>query len=682
MIKGAFLFLLVTVLAGKDVAAQVHKLDTGWHHLRNGEPREWSEFPEHAEKQKFTLHFPARPNADEQTLSLRQYDVKLTWKIVLNGEPLGFLVNDEKDLLAYYEIGPGKLKTANILEIFSEGAQPDDIRLGHVMLSEKSLDSTLSEARLTLEIIDFGTQEKIPARITIVDERGTLQSVSGSAKAPLAIRPGYVYTGNGEAVLGLPAGTYTLYANRGFEYGADSVEVVLYPGDTLAHKFHLRREVSTTGWAASDTHIHTHTWSGHGDASASERVLTIAGEGVELPVITDHNVHVDLKPFAIQQNVNRFFTPVTGNEVTTPAGHFNVFPVSADEPVINSRADNWKTLAQNIRSGDRAKVIILNHARDIHMKFRPFDPARHMSSAGMRLDGSEFFPNAMEVLNSGSQQTDQRELLRDWFGMLNHGHVITPVGSSDSHDVSRYLVGQARTYVRCTDDHPGNIDLREAVRNFREGNVMVSFGLLAEIEVNDAYGPGEFVPASGQVKVRVTVSGPAWAAADSVALYANGQKIREEKIEDRYAAGVKWSGTWNLALPAHDVFLVTVATGPAPEKPFWPIAKPYQPVSPEWQPRILGLSGAVWVDADQNRMRNSARYYAERLLDEAGTDMDHLIRSLASFDQPVSVQAAALLYKSGKDLSGPEITRALTRASPQTYSGFKVVIEELKEGGK
>ena len=61
----------------------------------------------------------------------------------------------------------------------------------------------------------------------------------------------------------------------------------------------------------------------------------------------------------------------------------------------------------------------------------------------------------MEVVNSGAQQTDVMRPFRDWFGLLNHGLALTPVGASDSHDVSRYIVGQGRTYIRCQSDQPG-----------------------------------------------------------------------------------------------------------------------------------------------------------------------------------------------------------------------------------
>ena len=680
MKKGDFLLIMVFVFlfGERQGFSQERMLDSGWHHLRNADPREWSEFPEVAGIRNFMLRFAAQPNTFEQALSLRQYDIKLNWRILLNGKALGSLVGDEKDLMGYFKIPPGSLKAENILEISCSDTQPDDIRVGEIVLHQQPLYKVLSEAQVAIEVFDAESKADLPARITIVNARGILQTVSGSTHHPLAVRPGHVYTGNGKALLSLPAGSYTLYAGRGFEYGIDSVQLVLAPGDFRNERFFIKREVSTPGWVGSDTHIHTFTWSRHGDATAAERALTIAGEGIELPVMTDHNVHVDLKPFAIDQNVAGYFTTVTGNEVTTPVGHFNVFPVTPGQAVINHRADNWETLARNINATGGTKGIILNHARDIHLNFRPHDSARYLSSAGMRLDDWDLFANAMEIINSGSQQTDQKELMRDWFAMLNHGNIITPAGSSDSHDVSRYFVGQARTYIRCDDDDPGNIDVKEAVENFLAGNVMVSFGLLTEIEVNDAYGPGELVPASDAIKVSVTVSGPAWTRAEKVVLYANGMRIGEEKIQNQDAAGIKWRGVWNLTAPTHDIYLVAVAEGPAGAKPYWPVAKPYQPATPAWQAGLLGLSGAVWFDADKNGKRNSARDYAHQLNRQTGNDFKQLIERLSAFDESVSIQSAALLYKSGNTLTEPELIRALRSAAPATRSGFQTVIAELE----
>ena len=57
-----------------------------------------------------------------------------------------------------------------------------------------------------------------------------------------------------------------------------------------------------------------------------ERVIAIAGEGIEIAVATDHNHHTDYRPTMDKVGVKEDFTAITGNEVTTPIGHFNAFP--------------------------------------------------------------------------------------------------------------------------------------------------------------------------------------------------------------------------------------------------------------------------------------------------------------------------------------------------------------------
>ena len=128
------------------------------------------------------------------------------------------------------------------------------------------------------------------------------------------------------------------------------------------------------------------------------------------------------------------------------------------------------------REIDRAepKVKVLNHPRDVHLGFRPFGADRHIGISGENLDGWELLAGSMEVINSGAQQTDVMQLFFDWFGLLNRGLDPTPVGASDSHDVSRYVVGQARTYVRCDDEKPGEIDIDEVMKSLREGRVLIA----------------------------------------------------------------------------------------------------------------------------------------------------------------------------------------------------------------
>src|SRR6185436_11047873 len=107
--------------------------------------------------------------------------------------------------------------------------------------------------------------------------------------------------------------------------------VELKPGDGAKQSLKIRRVVPANGYVSCDTHVHTFTYSRHGDATIEERMLTLAGEGIELPIATDHNLQIDYEAVAEAQGVRKFFTPVIGNEVTTAKlGHFNVFPVAKE----------------------------------------------------------------------------------------------------------------------------------------------------------------------------------------------------------------------------------------------------------------------------------------------------------------------------------------------------------------
>jgi len=121
-----------------------------------------------------------------------------------------------------------------------------------------------------------------------------------------------------------------------------------------------------------DTHVHTFTYSHHGDATVEERMLTLAGEGIELPIATDHDILTDYSEPARRMGVQDYFTPVIGDEVTTPAGHFNIFPVQPGSRVPDHRITDWPRLMEELRATPGVRVVVLNHPRNIHSNFQPF----------------------------------------------------------------------------------------------------------------------------------------------------------------------------------------------------------------------------------------------------------------------------------------------------------------------
>jgi hypothetical protein len=380
-------------------------------------------------------------------------------------------------------------------------------------------------------------------------------------------------------------------------------------------------------------------------------------------------------------NVRQFFTPVIGNEVTTEVGHFIAFPIRHGAEVPDHRKKDWPSVLDQIEKTPGVRIIILNHPRDVHTGVRPFGPLRYNWLVAENRDAWPLRFQGVEVINSSAIQNDCLQPFLDWMALLNRGYSVTPVGSSDSHDVARHFVGQGRTYIRCDDHDPGRIDIQQAVESFLNGSVLVSYGLLAELVVDGQYRSGDLVPApANDIHVALRVLGPHWTSATHVTLFANGIKVREAEITERAAdraAGVIWQDQWTLPRPKHDVHLVALAQGPGIDQVYWKTAKPYQPVSMHVDPHVLGCSGAVWIDADGDGRRTSAREYAERVYKHAAGKLDALIGELKDYDESVAAHAAHVYGAEFGTLTVPH--DALADATDAVRAGFQAYLHAWRE---
>jgi hypothetical protein len=648
-------------------------LDGRSYHLGTPGFPEWQEFEGRTPHgRRLDLQFNATNNPTEHTLLLRQRDVKQSWQVQLNGKRLGNLVAMETPLVHSLAVPPGALRDGeNTLSIVPPNAT-DDIIVGEFKLDSVPLQQALRQATLEVQINDTDSKAGLPCRITIVDNHGDLAALARPSTngPPLAVRPGVVYTGDGRIELGLLPGDYTVYASRGFEFGVSTQRVSVAAGEKKKVSLQIRREVPTGGWAACDTHIHTLTFSGHGDAALDERMLTIAGEGIEVAVATDHNHHTDYSEAALRMRLNSHFRSVIGNEVTTKNGHFNAFPIRPGSAVVDAKIEGWSALLKAARETPGVQVITLNHPRDLHSGFIPLGPTNFNAASGEHRRAADLNFDALEVITSAAMQSDIMLLVRDWFALLNRGHRLTAVGSSDTHDVSRFILGQGRTYVACNDGNPGNIDVDEVCRNLKAGRALVSLGLLANLTVNDRFKVGDLATnLSPEVRVTVAVTGPSWVTADRVELFADGMKIREQTVKPASVAE-KLVVTWRLPRPAHDVYLVAIASGPGVTAPYWEIPRPYQPSSKAFTSRVFGATNPVWVDADGDGRFTSANGYARMLIAKHGPAPEKLLPTLAGYDEAVAAQAASLCESAGSDVRSAEFVRHLQAVSEATRRGF------------
>lgn len=625
--------------SAQDVTLEPRRLHLG----RSGQ-YEWAEFQNRpVDAERLERRFEAKSNTAECTLRIWQRDVKQNWPVRLNGRRLGTLATAETPQECVLAVPAGALRDGENLLLIEAPASLDDIEVGPIFLTAQPVQQTLGGARVDVVVTAAPAGEAMPCRITLTRPDGTLQPLRAEPAGAVAARTGVVYARDGHALISVPSGDYVLHAGRGFEWSVEKQAVTLQSGDTREVRLSLKREVDTQGWIAADSHIHTLTYSGHGDAKIEERMLTIAGEGIDLAISTDHNHHTDYAPAAASMGVAERFTPVTGNEVTTKHGHFNAFPIEPGAKVVDAREEDWGRLLPAIRATPGVKVITLNHPRDLHSGFVPFGGVQFNPRTGRHRQEDALDIDAMEVVTSAAMQSDIHLLYRDWFALLNRGHRIAAVGSSDSHDVNRFILGQGRTYVAAHDANPAQLDLDEVWRSYQQGRLLVSLGLLCTMKVDGRFTVGDLATGLAEtMEVELVVSGPAWVQADRIELFANGIRIREQALQDNHRAGEKARLTWVLPRPAHDVHLVAIATGPGVTEPFWEIPRPYQATSKTFTPRVIGSTNPIWIDANGDGQFQSAHALAKSLLQRFGIDREKLGEALKQYDGSVVIQVESL----------------------------------------
>lgn len=555
----------------------------------------------------------------------------------------------------------------------------------YVCLALTTLRPTpFQQSTLHIRVVSAIDGNPIPGRITILDRNGKLADIEVTKASHLAIRQGVVYTAKGTADVSLKTGDYTVYATRGPMYSLAQKKISVGVAEQKV-ELTIQKEVALSGYVSCDTHIHTLTFSGHGDCTAEERMVTLAGEQIELPISTEHNKNIDYVPIARATGTAIHFTNVIGNEVTTPNGHFNAFPMPREVQPPGFDTKDRSAVLKSIRAVPGVQIIVFNHTNDTHSGVRPGDPTRFHPLSGESLDGSSWDVDAMEVINSSAQQSDPMRLFRTWFALLNSGKSIVGIGASDSHDVNAYIVGQARTYIQCSAQSPDTINPEEAFNNLKAGKALISSGLVSQMWVEGAETGGTVLRAPDQIKVRVKVQGPKWLACDRLELFANGRALKSVSVTNTVSAVTKADLTFTINRPNQDVWLVAVASGPGPSDdsgPYWQLSRPYQPTLAHWEPRVIGATNPIRVDTDGDGRYTSPRDYAVRLVEAAANDLKKLFTTLEDYDPAVIVQAAAILRQRGTDLSSGPVQQALGNAGPavnQAFKAYQILLKREKE---
>ena len=594
-----------------------------------------SSFPESLRKPsapRLDRSFESQANAEEWTLKLKQQHVLEDWGIELNGRALDRLNISDSERVVHFAIPPRTLvEGTNTLSIFPR-EKTNSIIVSQIEIIPQRMRDLLKLAHVVINVTDLSGRFAVPARVTIANSENKLAQLYNVRPAAAAWRKGIFYTGAKTVEFDLPEGDWTVSATRGIEWSRTQIKLRLFIGQNSNVTIPIAQQLDTAGYIAADTHVHTYTFSGHGDANVDERIVTLAGEGVELAIATDHNHFTDYKPRQDALGASPYFTSVIGNEVTTANGHFNGFPFNLASVKPNHKETNWVKLVADIRSRG-AQYVILNHPRWPAITNSPFSIWGLNRADGTRTNKSvEFTMDAIELQNSSYPvpPKDPNFVLRDWFALLNRGEHLWAVGASDSHSVSE-PPGQGRTYIASSAVDPSSIDVDAAIKSMRAGNMSVSYGIFGQAVVNERVQMGGMAKPNedGSISVKFHVACPDWIKARKAVVYLNGVQAGEQELTMAPRTALSTNLTFNIPAPTHDAYVVCVAYGDGVKDPAWKTMADF----------TLAVTNPIFIDVDRDGKYRSPHETAMELLKKIEPlEVDSLEKAVEKLDAATAIQ--------------------------------------------
>ena len=378
---------------------------------------------------------------------------------------------------------------------------------------------------LSISATELGKTGGLPVRVQVIDENNAYRPPSAWGEQvvpnePMADRVQVVFPTDGVANLKVPADTdFRIVVSRGYEYSIYN-QIHSVEEDTNEDiPAVLERVVDSTGVMCADFHIHT-TRSPDSPDSGEFKVASAVGDGIELPVRTDHEFVGTFEPEVAKLGLEPWALGLSSLELTTFTwGHFGVFPFEADPTMINGGATSWYRIDpstgeividkpvevfERARGTQGERAIIVFHPRT-----PPRNPANLSFGAvagSSYFEGGSGFSNAggvgldpatgvvegngkfdvmnaaelaewwdedfttMETFNDRSFEENRLNPARpgalatqygtvdDWFNFLQNDRPMFSVGSSDSHSVmGGSPVGYPRTCIAVGSDDPAGL---------------------------------------------------------------------------------------------------------------------------------------------------------------------------------------------------------------------------------
>jgi hypothetical protein len=459
------------------------------------------------------------------------------------------------------------------------------------------------EGEVAFEVRDARSGDFIPCKLTFVGVGGTASPSFTRIDIGRAEGEGTISAFDrvmsvvGRGVVHAPYGTYDVTASRGPEWDVATIRVKV-GRQRAALAARLTHVVETDGWLSGDFHVHAAA-SPDSIVPMPHRIIEFVSDGVEMIVSTDHNVVSDYQPSIKALDAGRLIASATGDELTTARwGHFGAFPLPRDlerpgQGAVLVRGRSAGDFFRDVRVNAPGAVVDVHHPRlddEIgYFTIGQLDP--HADRAGRA--GFSFDFDAVEVLN-GYQDPVRRSVDRtidDWLGLLNHGHLVTATGNSDTHHLTANIGGYPRNYVRVREDQPDRVDPAQIAQAIKDHHCFFTTGPFLHISAGSG-GIGDLVPArGGHADVDIEVRAPAWMSVDRVIAYVDGRESKRWTVPPSTQV-VRFHERFSLTL-ARDGYVVVRVDGNR-------LMAPVVGDTRRFGVRPLALANPVFFDVDGN----------------------------------------------------------------------------------
>ena len=386
--------------------------------------------------------------------------------------------------------------------------------------------------------------------------------------------------GGGPCATPIPYGHYKVWAWRGVEFERWEGEVDLSANrGRVALAIPLERAWQPHGTLAADLHVHAHA-SNDSTLPNPQRVVAQVAAGIQVIGLSDHNANGDLDREIHDLGLDDVVASIASNELTAEALHVGVYPVPFDPKAPNGGGPDPATIVH----ATPEQMFEIAHAFPGHPVVQLNHPRFRFTALydGTHWDGIAWPPpfplafDAVEVLagySAFNMPGDRRfdDSTRDFYTLVDHGHLVTPLGNSDTHDLNWVLDGTARSYVFVDDPRTNPFDEDGFVRAIRARRDVATTGPWLDIEAargkgaTPTVGPGQALAADhGAIWLDVTVSQARWVHTERLAITVGGKlaKLIDVPAGQR---SFRWQG--DIAVGSADTWIGITADGDTPMPP-------------------------------------------------------------------------------------------------------------------